>query len=494
VRWRSPRGSTPMAEPSWTPDAGEDDVVAFDRALGVAMLVRLGGLLRTVRLYDRTNQTLRDQLQDMLRLLAQAPDGELVLVAMGQCFYLNGTRLRAEPLQIALFESLSREFELRRVGGVRFLEGLTEDELGAFVRVMSVHSDAERGPRFVQAVRDAGLVRAVPVTLEELGALSQEMEAAEAEEGDERQRARAAYRRAVGGTRSVMQRTARSGKPPIRRVKRLVQPIVDAIMRNEYSIVGLTALRNHDAYTYAHCVNVSVLSIAIGQTLGLSRTELADLGVAALLHDVGKLTVPPEVLGKPGLLTHEERHLLQRHPLEGVKIVSRLPGLSALTLGTMEVCLLHHRHMRGGGYPELPQVGVRSVSARIVAAADCFDAMTAHRAYRRRPFTGYEALQQLLGREREHFDPAALWALVRAVGLYPAGTTLLTPSGHLVLSLSPDPVEPSRPHCRVLSLPDGTMPVHDELALWRPMPAEHCVARVVAPEEFDFEVDQLLAA
>jgi HD-GYP domain-containing protein (c-di-GMP phosphodiesterase class II) len=472
-----------------------DDEVAFDRALGAQLLTRLHGLLRTSRLYDLTNQTLRDQLDDMLRLLGRATEGELVLVAMGQCFYLNGTRLRAEPSQAAMFEALSREFDVRRVGGLRFLDGLAAEELGVFIRIMGTHAEGERAHGFAQAVADAGVLRVVPVSLNELGALARDLEEGAAEDDtSERGRARQSYQRAVRGARSAILRTARTGKPPIRRVKRLVQPVVDSIMKNEYSIVGLTALRNHDEYTYAHCVNVSVLSIAMGQRLGLSRTELADLGVAGLLHDVGKLTIPAEVLGKPGRLTSEERELMQRHPLEGLKVVARMPGLSALTVVAMEVCLLHHRHWRGGGYPEIAHPRARGTHANIVAVADCFDAMTAHRAYRARPFTGYESLRQLLGREREHFDPAALWALVRTIGLYPAGTVMLTLSGHMVLSVSPDPAAPARPFCRVLSRPDGSMPAEHEAEVWQPMPAHETVARVVAPEEFDFEVDQLLAA
>jgi HD-GYP domain-containing protein (c-di-GMP phosphodiesterase class II) len=485
-----------MAEPRPAGRPGPDDETAFDRSLGAQLLSRLHGLLRTARLYDLTNQALRDQIEDMLRLLGRATDGELVLVAMGQCFYLNGTRLRAEPSQVAMFEALSREFEVRRVGGLRFLDGLGAEELGAFIRVMSTHAEGERALRFAQAVADAGVLRVVPVSLNELGALARDLEQDSAEDDtSERGRARQTYDRAVRGARGALLRTARTGKPPIRRVKRLVQPVVDSIMKNEYSIVGLTALRNHDEYTYAHCVNVSVLSIAMGQRLGLSRTELADLGVAGLLHDVGKLTVPPDVLGKPGRLSAEERDLMQRHPLEGLKLVARMPGLSALTAIAMEVCLLHHRHWKGdGGYPAIARPCSRAGYASIVSVADCFDAMTAHRAYRARPFTGYEALQQLLGREREHFDPAALWALVRTIGLYPAGTVMLTLSGHMVLSLSPDPAVPTRPFCRVLSRPDGSMPDEHENAVWQPMPAHESVARVVTPEEFDFEVDQLLAA
>lgn len=474
---------------------GNDDGAAFERSLGTQILTRLHGLLRTARLYDTSNQALRDQIDDMLRLLQQGAEGELVIVAMGQCFYLNGTRLRAEASQVAMFDALTREFESRRIGGVRFLEGLVADELGAFIRLMNSHADPQQPGPFAEVVAAAGLLHVVPVSLEELNAVNQKLEeAAAGDDHSESARARQTYERAVRGTRGVILRTARTGKPPIRRVKRLVQPIVDSIMKSEYSIVGLTALRNHDEYTYAHCVNVSVLSIAMGQRLGLSRTELADLGVAALLHDVGKLTIPPEVLGKPGRFTTEEWNLMQRHPIEGFKIVARMPGLSGLTLGAMQVCLQHHLTCEHGGYPGIGRPYRHSTLARIVSVADCFDAMTAHRAYRKRPFTGYEALQQLLGRERASFDPVALWSLLRTIGIYPAGTIMLTPSGYMVLSVNPNPADPARPHCRVLSRPDGSMPMDTDSALWEPMPPDESVARVVLPEEFGFEVDRLLAA
>lgn len=486
IEWR---GSAP-------PPDEDDDGTTFERVLGTRLLTRLHGLLRSARLYDMSNQALREQIDDMLQILQQGTEGELVVVAMGQCFYLNGARLRAEPSQVAMFDALTREFEARQIGGVRFLDGLVADELGAFIRLMSEHGDPRHGAAFAERVAAAGLLHVIPVTLEELSMLSQalEQEAAEDDHG-ERARARQNYQRAVRGTRTAIQRTARTGKLPVRRVKRLVQPIVDSIMKSEYSIVGLTAMRNHDEYTYAHCVNVSVLSIAMGQRLGLSRTELADLGVAALLHDIGKLTVPSDVLGKPGRFTAEEWHLVKRHPIEGLKVVSRMPGLSGLTLGAMQVCLQHHMNYGGGGgYPTVDRPFRHSPLARIVSVADCFDAMTAHRAYRKRPFTGYEALQQLLGEERGHFDPAALWALVRTIGLYPAGTIMLTPSGYMVLSMNPNGADPARPHCKVLSRPDGTMPPESETALWEPMPPDESVARVVLPEEFDFEVDRLLAA
>src|SRR5437870_13595582 len=119
------------------------------------------------------------------------------------------------------------------------------------------------------------------------------------------------------GTKKIVLRARQSGRPDLRHAKRVVQPIVDSVLKSEYSLVGLTALRDHDEYTYAHCVNVSVMSIGMGQALGLPRQVLADLGVAALLHDIGKIAVPGDVLRKPAKLTQPEWEMVRRHPLEG---------------------------------------------------------------------------------------------------------------------------------------------------------------------------------
>jgi HD-GYP domain-containing protein (c-di-GMP phosphodiesterase class II) len=289
-------------------------------------------------------------------------------------------------------------------------------------------------------------------------------------------------------------RAAQTGRPDLRQAKRLVQPVVDSIMKHEYSIVGMTALKEHDEYTYAHCVNVSVLSVSMGQALGLPRQALADLGVTALLHDIGKVAVPGDVLRKPAHLTADEWGFIQRHPVEGVKMMFRMSGLSSLALDVMRVCLEHHMNFDLTGYPEIGQEWAQSVMTRIVAVADCFDAMTAHRAYQRRASTPFESLQYLLGPARVQFDPAVLWSLVRTVGLYPAGSMLLTESNHVVLAVSPNPDDLRRPCCRVLVRPDGTPVAEEAGETWDPMPPAECVQRVLRPEDTTIDAQEQLAA
>jgi HD-GYP domain-containing protein (c-di-GMP phosphodiesterase class II) len=185
---------------------------------------------------------------------------------------------------------------------------------------------------------------------------------------------------------------------------------------------------------------------------------------------------------------------MRRHPLEGMKMASRMPALSSLTLDVLGVCLYHHLRQDGSGYPKVVRTGSPPPMARVVAVADCYDAMTTHRAYRARPFTGYEVLGIFLGQDRHLFDPAVLWGLVQTVGLYPAGTLMETRSGHRVLSINNNREDLRRPHCRVLAYPDGRQALEGAPEIWGPMPRHESVARVVPPEEFEVEVDQLLAA
>jgi HD-GYP domain-containing protein (c-di-GMP phosphodiesterase class II) len=232
----------------------------------------------------------------------------------------------------------------------------------------------------------------------------------------------------------------------------------------------------------------------MGQSLGLSRQTLADLGVAALLHDMGKVAVPGEVLRKPAALTPEEWNLMRRHPLEGTKMLTRMPGLSTLTLDSMRVCLEHHMNFDRTGYPDIEAEWGQSTLSRIVAMADCFDAITAHRSYNRRARTSFEALQYLMGPTRVQFDPAVLWALVRTLGLYPAGSVLQTASGAVALSMSPNPEDLRRPTCRLLVRPDGTQVPEEAPEFWEPMPHEEAVVRVIRPEELAIKTNDLLAA
>jgi len=480
-----------MPAPSRAADGGNGDTREL---LGMPLVIRLNTVLRVARTHEASNQAFQRQLAGLLELLSQLFEHEtdVVLASHSDYLFLNGMRIRAQPQVMSIYHSLLAELERRQIGGLRFQVGLSPEELQSFIQMLVAAEDPEAAGMMQDAAEAANVVHATALPLQEIEKEEDDLTSGQ-DPTSERRRARRMFWRAVLGTKKIVLRARQTGRPDLRHAKRLVQPIVDGILRHEYSIVGLTALKDHDEYTYAHCVNVSVLSIGMGNVLGLPRQALADLGVAALLHDIGKMDVPAEVLRKPTKLQPHEWQLMRQHPIAGVRMLARMPGLSTTILDSMRVCLEHHMNFDRTGYPEVPGEWGQATLSRIVAAADCFDAMTAHRSYHR-PWTPFEALQYFMGPNRVMFDPAVLWALVRTVGLYPPGTMMLTSSGHVVLVLQPNPDDLRRPNCRVLVHPDGTLVREETPEFWSPLPENEKVARVLPPEHQISGASRFLAA
>ena len=463
--------------------------------LGPQLVIRLSALIRTARTHEVSNQAFQRQLEDLLAILMRLmeEEHEVALASVADHIYVNGVRLRPESAMLSVFHAVMAEFERREIGGLRIQHEITAPELERFFQLFMAAEDPALAEQLPAMVREASIdnIEAVPASEIDDDDLLRQLDE---ETASERGRAKRTFWRAVLGTKKIVVRAAQNGRPDLRHAKRLVQPVVDHIMKHEYSIVGLTALKDHDEYTYAHCVNVSILSVSMGNVLGLDRQALADLGVAALLHDMGKIAVPGEVLRKPSALTPEEWTMMRRHPVEGMKMVLRMPGLSALAIDAMRVCFEHHMNYDRTGYPEVGTIWGQATLSRIVAIADCFDAMTAHRAYHKRPFTAYEGVRYLLGPNRVLFDPAVLWALVRTVGLYPPGTVAITEDRHVVLSLTPNPNDLRRPKCRVLMRPDGRVEPEEGGETWDPMPPEQQIVRVLRPEEIPVATGNYIAA
>jgi putative nucleotidyltransferase with HDIG domain len=479
-----------------TPRDDRGDSQALSDAGGL-LLQRIVALLRTARTYDVSNMAFQRQMQDFMGVLRGLleQETEVTLVAVADYLYLNGVRVKASTSLMGPYQTLLAELAKRQTGGLRFLQGVTEPEVERFVQILLAAEDPALAPKLAETLEEASVhnVIALPASQFDPEDLARELDALPQQQ-TERGRARQVYWRAMVGTRRVVLRARATGRPDLRHAKRVVQPIVDSALKHESALVGLTALKDHDEYTYAHCVNVSVLSVNMGQALGLPRQALADLGVAGLLHDIGKMTVDGDVLRKPGALSNGEWNQIKRHPVEGAKMVARMPGLSQVMIDSMRACLEHHMNYNRTGYPDTSVEWGQATFSRIVAMADCFDAITAHRAYHKRPRTPFEGLQVLLGPNRVSFDPAVLWALIRTVGLYPAGTVMQTSSGHIVLATAPNPADVTRPFCRVLLDPAGVAPSEGVNDLWEPMPASETVKRVLRPEEVGADTERLLAA
>jgi HD-GYP domain-containing protein (c-di-GMP phosphodiesterase class II) len=464
-----------------------------DREAALALVQRLHGVIRSLKLYDPGHPALRTQLDELLRVSREMNVEEVSLLGVGGYCYVNGVRLRPEASHLATLRAVLEELEVRRLGGLRFSPALEAEALQAFLRVFHTERSEHAPDAIEAAIERAGLRGVAIIRARASGALS-DADADAAAADDERRFTRLVFDRAVAGTREMLARTAHTGAPALLQARRVVQPIVDQLLRQRTSLVGMTAMKRHDAYTLAHCVNVSILSVRMGQFLGLSRGELAAIGTAGLLHDAGKIKVDADVLRKPGALDDAEWAALQRHPLEGLRIIGRMNATSELMLDAMRVAFEHHMHTDHSGYPRLATPRELGSFTRIVSIADRFDAATAHRSYVARPLTAHEALRMIVGDDDARSDRAARWALVQALGLYPPGTLLRTTAGRLLLSLTPSTGDVRRPICRPLEVGnDGIARASAEIPDM-PIPPDDQVIAVIAPEDLDANVEGLLAA
>jgi HD-GYP domain-containing protein (c-di-GMP phosphodiesterase class II) len=428
-------------------DEGASRVILQGRNLAIQLCV----LLKTARIHDVGNVAFQGPLLNFIETVDQmwTAEGDYKLQAVGDFLYLNQHRLRVDASSYPSYQFLIDEFRIRDLSGFSFTGKLTPPEVKKFVRLFLDVDTKSANPYddFSMALGKLSVHHLVPIrtVVPQHGTVSAE------EVRDSRKAAKRSFYRAIESARTVML-SARDHRPvDLRKAKRAVQSIVDLILEEEFSLLGLTAIKNHDEYTFQHCVNVSILSIALGQRLGLSKKMLGELGVAALLHDLGKASIPPWVLNKPGKLTSEEWKLMLDHPVQGVKMIARMRGLNDLALRSMIVAYEHHINIDKSGYPRLEGHMEQSLFSRIVAIADCFDAMTAHRAYRKSAFPPYAALHQIIAQNRDKFDPLLLKAFINTVGMYPAGTCVLLDTNEIAVVTHHNNHDIFRPRVQVVA-------------------------------------------
>ncbi len=159
----------------------------------------------------------------------------------------------------------------------------------------------------------------------------------------------------------------------------IVSCLCRVVAKSASALIPLAPLKRHDEYTFVHTINVAILSVSLGEAVGLKDNAVYELSISALLHDVGKQAVPKEILNKHGLFTPEERQLMEIHPIEGARMLMNTPGVPELAT---IVAYEHHIRADGGGYPRVPNHWRLNLASRIVQLADVFDALRTNRPYR----------------------------------------------------------------------------------------------------------------
>jgi HD-GYP domain-containing protein (c-di-GMP phosphodiesterase class II) len=230
-------------------------------------------------------------------------------------------------------------------------------------------------------------------------------------------------------------------------LKFLLDDIIDEIMSDTNAMVNIVDLKVFDEYTYFHSVNVAALAIMVGMSAGMNRTELYKLGMGAILHDIGKLFIPKEILNKPGPLTSDEFEIMKKHPHLGSEYLKKQ---NSVPTDSVIAVLTHHERYDSKGYPLGLPANKQIIEGKIIAICDNYDAMTSDRPYRK-AYSPSEAMEHLMGNSGVMFDPDILNIFIKKIVLYPVGTVVSLSNGEKGTVIGNHPGSIMRPVVRLLS-------------------------------------------
>lgn len=230
-------------------------------------------------------------------------------------------------------------------------------------------------------------------------------------------------------------------------IRKVVNDIVDEILSSDQILLNLRDIRSYDNYLFSHSLGVTVLSIVMGRNMKQDERFLRDLGIGCMLHDIGKLDIPKEILDKPGRLTEEEFEIVKSHTQYGYRRIldqdNELPATSA------HVAWEHHERIDGTGYPRGLRGDKIHIFSRIAGIADVYDAMTVDRVYRK-AYPPNEAVEFIMGASGTLFDHEIVRVFVKSVAPYPVGDIVLLSTGEVAIVIDVNRDLPLRPVVRII--------------------------------------------
>jgi HD-GYP domain-containing protein (c-di-GMP phosphodiesterase class II) len=402
----------------------------------------LSVILRNAQIHDPGNIAVTTAIDKFLLLINQLTDsqGGLYLELVGEFFYIDDIRVRYSMEYLLNFDYLIREFKRREIGKVILRNPLKAEDMQVFLKAFIASGFSDSPYEKMSEV----IEKSDNIDIERLKKI------AEGEEIDARKVIKKSYFNAVSFTKGVMTKIKAGEKVNIKKAKRIVESMVDHLLEEEKFLVGMTAIKDYDEYTYHHSVNVSILSIALGQRLGLNRKILTEIGMVALFHDIGKIDIPSEVLNKTTNFNEDEWKLIKKHPAWGVRAILKLRKMDASSMRASIVAFEHHMNYDLSGYPKIRKYAELDFYSKIVSLADQYDAMTSSRVYSRIPLSPDKALSIMMERAGTQLDPILFKFFINMVGVFPIGTLVMLDTKELGLVYESDVVFADRPRVLII--------------------------------------------
>lgn len=417
---------------------------------GKNLVSQLYATIRTAQIYDRSNSVYVRQAESLLGLIQSLLEGtgEFLLKSKEGYLFLNDTRLRFSFDGYVSSKFIVETFRKLQFECIFFSPPLNREELDEFVFILA-HADAEGEDPFENLQRRVVSSNIEHLRVEKYAPGSDVGDESEPE-GQKKQAKKRFFKTLLVAQETMESAKARRSINTVKS-KRAIQFLIDQLIKNEGNLMSLTAIKSFDEYTFAHSVNVCILSVALGTRLGLSKGELSELGFAALFHDVGKVKLPIEILNKPGELTEEEWVEVRKHPIFGVKTLLSRRGIDRFCTRAMVVSFEHHLKLDHTGYPQTSVRRELDLFSRIVTIVDVYDSMTSGRVYARMPLTPDEALRRMLQQQGKSFDPVLLKVFINMLGIYPVGSVVILDTSEIGVVMEAKPEELSRPQVAIIA-------------------------------------------
>ena len=233
--------------------------------------------------------------------------------------------------------------------------------------------------------------------------------------------------------------------------KQVVSKCVDSILHSPDALMWMTQLKNKDSYTSQHSMNVCILSIALGRQIKLSIEELNQVGLCGMMHDMGKMKIPLDILNKPDRLDDKEYKVMQSHTTHGWKLLMSSRNMYE---GAIDVAYSHHERLTKGGYPRGLSEESLTPYTRMVAITDMYDAITSDRVYKRGE-NHLDAINLLTKASGHHLDPGLVIKFIECLGIYPLGSIVEMSSGEIAIVIEVNPEKKIKPKIIILRDEDG---------------------------------------
>ena len=417
---------------------------SLDKQTALRMITLFSGAVKGMAFYPASHPAIRQQMIDLYKILSTAFNHEDQIswgLIDGIMFYDDHLFI-APPAAIS---DLTNRMLEKGIARVIMQSQISFEELQNFIRLFS--SKGAAFDALSRQVHQEGITHIQLVPQGDESCDEQDDEFTVEDEGD----LVGTYNKALAAIRTICRDIERGRIPNSAPVIRVVNRMADITMREPTALMGLTLIKDYDNYTFNHCVNVGVLAMALGASIGLDTTSVKDLGIAGQLHDIGKTMIPIEILNKPGKLSSAEFEQIKLHPELGARIIGEMKGFAP---HIAQIVLGHHLHYNRCGYPQWASKLPFNQMADIIATADTYDAITTLRVYQHpvNPKVALNEMQKLAG---TILNGALLGHFVEMMGNYPVGTLVRLDTNEVAVVYRPNPLDVGAPVVRILINADG---------------------------------------